>query len=162
MKKIVHSASYGMAFLFVLALIGCKPHEPAEDPTAKMAAALAGTWNLISITETRSVTIGSEAVDVYVVFETDAPAATRADKDQSPSSSTGTFTLHQMLGTGRFRTFRGTWTLTSTLLTGTYSNGTPWGAQYEVTFDDADSRLTLTAPTETCIYTRVNALPSEL
>lgn len=162
MNKIVRTIFYSATFLFVLAFAGCKPHEPAEDPTAKMATALAGTWNLINITETRAVTIGSEAVDVYVVFETDTPAATRAAKDQSPTSYTGTFKLYQMLGTGRFRTFRGTWTLTSTLLTGVYSNGTPWGAQYEVTLDDDNTRLSLAAPTETCIYTRINALPAGL
>ena len=144
----------------LLALVSCTPKTPTEDPQEKMAKALAGTWNLISITETRSVSIGSEEVDVYIVFETDQPEATRAEAT-SPTESTGTFTLYQMLGTGRFRTFRGRWTLVGTHLTGAYTNGTPWGAEYEVTLDDDDTRLTLAAPKETCIYTRTT-LPSGL
>ena len=146
----------------LLALVSCKHNtiNPEEEQQKKMAAALVGTWNLINITDTRSVTIGNEEVDVYVIFEADQPAATKAEVS-APMAFTGTFMLYQMLGTGRFRTFRGTWTLTGTLLTGVYSNGTPWGAEYEVTLDDNDTRLTLAAPTEKCIYTRTT-LPSGL
>ena len=146
----------------LLALVSCNHNGkvPEEDPQDKIAAALVGTWNLINITDTRSVTIGSEEVDVYIIFDADMPAATKAEIS-TPAASTGTFILYQMLGTGRYRTFRGTWTLTGTLLTGAYSNGTPWGAEYEVTLDDNDTRLTLAAPTEKCVYTRTT-LPSDL
>lgn len=146
----------------LLALVSCKHNttNPEEEQQKKMAAALVGTWNLINIADTRSVTIGSEEVDVYVVFDADIPAATKAEVS-TPAASAGTFILYQMLGTGRYRTFRGTWTLAGTHLTGVYSNGTPWGAEYEVTLDDNDTRLTLAAPKETCVYTRTT-LPSGL
>ena len=161
MKKIFPGILYCIAILSLLTLVSCNHNgnNPEEEQQSKMASALVGTWNLITITDTRSVSIGSEEVDVYVVFEADAPAATKADL--TPKESTGTFTLYQMLGTGRFRTFRGTWSLMGALLTGVYSNGTPWGAEYAVTLDDNDTRLTLAAPTETCVYTRAT-LPSGL
>ena len=149
--------------LALLTLVSCKHNgNPTEEEntTNKTAAALVGTWNLINVTDTRSVTIGEEEVDVYIVFAADEVTATKAAAGE-PSVATGTFTLYQMLGTGRYRTFRGTWTLTDDLMTGVYSNGTPWGAEYVVTLDDAETRLTMAAPTETCVYTRAT-LPAEL
>ena len=147
--------------IVVLAMVSCNHNENnKETEQDRTAAALVGTWNLISIVDTRSVSIGNEEVDVYVVFQADEPAATKAEV-QPEAPSTGTFVLYQMLGTGRYRTFRGTWSLTDKLLSGIYAGGTPWGADYEVTLDDDNTRLTLAAGTESCVYTRAT-LPSGL
>lgn len=121
---------------------------------------ISGTWELINLTETRSVSLGSENVEVYITFTADVADATRAGK-VTLTESAGTFSLYQMLGTGQFRTFEGKWNLDGTSLTGTYADGTKWGADYEVSLDDNNTRLTLSAPLETCVYTKTT-LPADL
>jgi len=162
MKNKTMKTRYFLLAICVLAFVSCKSNEPEESASSKLAKAMAGTWNLISMTDTRAVSIGNEQVEVYVVFQVDETTTSTATKAATTASDpTGTFSLYQMLGTGRFRSYKGSWTLSGTTLTGVYSNGTPWGATYEVTLDDENTRLTLAAPTETCVYTRTT-LPAEL
>ena len=75
---------------------------------------ITGEWNLTRV-ETKATTIGDQTVDVYVSFASDK-----------------SFEIYQMLGTGRYRKFSGTWTLTEKTLDGKYSDGTQWGSSYEV------------------------------
>ena len=83
-----------------------------------------GEWQLKSIAT--KATLGGQTVEVYLSFETG-----------------GTFTLYQMLGQGRYHSYKGTWALADGILTGTYSTGKAWGSTYTV--DITDSTLTLTS-----------------
>ncbi len=111
-----------MAALAVLAAFtacgGSKEDKPLD---------ITGEWNLVDV-QTKSAMLGDQTVDVYISFSGDK-----------------TFTMYQMIGTGRYRKYSGTWTLTETTLTGKYSDGKQWGSSYEVEMSSADSRLTLTS-----------------
>ena len=99
-----------LAFAVLLAFTGCGKKEKPLDIT--------GEWNLTRI-ETKAATIGDQSVDVYVSFASD-----------------NSFEIYQMLGSGRYRKFSGTWTLTNKTLDGKYSDGKPWGSSYEVELTD--------------------------
>lgn len=148
------------SLLVALTLTSCREQETPPQPMN-----IDGTWELISVTDTRAVAIGDEQVEVYVVFQADEPVVTgtRGSKEQvhQPVVSTGVFTLYQKLGAGKYRSFDGKWTLTDSTLSGTYSDGKPWGATYEVALEDDGSRLWLAAPTETCVYTK-SKLPADI
>lgn len=88
---------------------------------------ITGEWNLVNV-QTRSATFGDQTVDVYISFSGDR-----------------SFTIYQMIGTGRYRRYSGTWLLSGTALTGQYSDGSHWGSSYEVELSSAGSRLTLTS-----------------
>ena len=104
MMKFLKTAALALAVLG--ACLSCGKKEKALDIT--------GEWNLVAL-ETRAASIGDQTVDVYISF-----------------ASSGTFEMYQMLGTGRYRKYSGTWTLTGSTLTGKYSDGTQWGSSYEV------------------------------
>ncbi len=128
-----------MAALAVLAAFtacgGSKDEKPLD---------ITGEWNLVSV-RTKSATFGDQTVDVYISFSGDK-----------------TFTMYQMIGTGRYRKYSGTWILTETTLTGKYSDGKQWGASYEVEMSSADSRLTLTSDSgEVDTYQKVS-IPSSV
>lgn len=159
MSFIVSSRLLSRLALVAVALTLFTSCHPEEESQPKLD--ISGTWELASITDTRAVAIGDEQVEVYVVFKTDEPAVTRAKKPVEVVPTTGTFRLYQKLGAGRFRTFNGTWSLTDATLTGVYDGGRPWGAEYQVSVDDTNKRLTLAAPTETCVYTSAT-LPAGL
>lgn len=110
----------------------------------KNQIALTGQWELIDI-ETKSVQIGEEIVEVYIEFKTDK-----------------TFSLWQKLGRGRHRKYSGTWSLTGTILTGKYSDGKAWGANYEVGIESGNLVMTeMKTGRETCIY-RKCTIPSDI
>ncbi len=88
---------------------------------------ITGEWNLVNV-QTKSATYGDQTVDVYISFSGDK-----------------SFTMYQMIGTGRYRRYSGSWLLSGTVLTGQYSDGRQWGSSYEVEISSADSRLTLTS-----------------
>jgi hypothetical protein len=107
-----------LAFAVLAAVVSCgKKGEKSLDIT--------GEWNLTRV-ETKATTIGDQSVDVYVSFASD-----------------NTFEIYQMLGTGRYRKFSGTWTLTEKTLDGKYSDGTLWGSSYEV--EIAEDVMTLSS-----------------
>lgn len=107
-----------LAFAVLAAVVSCgKKGEKSLDIT--------GEWNLTRV-ETKATTIGDQSVDVYVSFASD-----------------NTFEIYQMLGTGRYRKFSGTWTLTEKTLDGKYSDGTLWGSTYEV--EIAEDVMTLSS-----------------
>lgn len=134
-----------------------------HEPELPQPINIDGNWGLNSITDTRSAVIGEQTIDVYIHFESDAPInVTRGSKvEPGPLVTQGVFTLWQKLGEGAFRSFKGSWTLTDNMLTGKYSDGTHWGASYEITIDDGGTRMTMVAPTETLVYDRT-ALPAGL
>ena len=106
-----------LAFAVLAAVVSCGKKEKSLDIT--------GEWNLTRV-ETKSTTIGDQSVDVYVSFASDK-----------------SFEIYQMLGTGRYRKFSGTWTLTEKTLDGQYSDGTLWGSTYEV--EIAEDVMTLSS-----------------
>lgn len=65
-------------------------------------------------------------VSIYVEFEAD-----------------GDFSLYQQLGEGRYRKYTGSWSCEGNILSGTYTDGSPWGSSYMMAFN-ADT-MTLTA-----------------
>lgn len=111
-----------MAALAVLAAFtacgGSKEEKPLD---------ITGEWNLVNV-QTKSATLGDQAVDVYISFSEDK-----------------SFTMYQMIGTGRYRKYSGTWILSGTTLSGKYSDGKPWGSSYEVELSSSGTRLTLTS-----------------
>lgn len=124
MKKTILYIALCVATL--LSLAACKKSEKPLDIT--------GEWNLTKV-ETKSATIGSEKVDVYISF--------MADK---------TFTMYQMIGAGRYKMFSGTWSLSGTTLSGKYSGGVSWDSSYEVAL--SGSTMTLTSGSEIDTFTK--------
>ena len=80
-----------------------------------------------------------------------------------------TFTLWQQIGEGAFRVYNGTYEFTpqeggefQALLTGEYNDGTPWGANYEVTLLDGEV-MTLRAEGITETYNKIkDGIPKEV
>lgn len=105
---------------------------------------ITGEWALQSIS-TKSVQIGSVKVDVYVSFTTD-----------------GGFELYQKVGDGRYRKFNGNWSLIEDQLSGSYSDGKPWGSTYTVSMD-ADKLIMLSSSStpEESVYTKTS-IPSDV
>lgn len=162
MKKNRHISLFALALTFCAMMTLASCDDPnGEGGDTPLSSRMVGTWELVDLTQTRSAKIGDELIEVYIVFTADLSAATTTGKKAEPVATTGTFTLYQMLGKGEFRAFDGKWNLDGTTLTGTYSDGKKWGASYEVSVSDDDERLTLAAPSETCVYTRGH-LPNTL
>ncbi len=110
-------------FLILLAtglsfLVSCKKTAEPVD--------IVGEWQL-SDYQTKAVTIGSEKVDIYVQFS--------ADKS---------FSLYQMLGSGRYKKFSGTYAVSAdNVLSGTYSGGGSWASTYYVSLEGSKLILTI-------------------
>ena len=122
--------------LAILAITGCgKKKIKALD--------ISGDWKLVSIES--KARIGNEEIDVYLRF----------DKE-------GTFEMYQMLGTGRYRQFKGSWQLTESILSGTYADGSAWGSSYEVTLDEGKTlTLASTSGNEVDVY-QSSTIPNEV
>ena len=85
-----------------------------------------GEWKLESFYGVEAA--GSVAQEVYVDFKSD-----------------GSFELFQKLGdAGHFRYFKGSYSLNGTVLSGVYSDGTPWATDYSAKNDADKLRLTST------------------
>lgn len=129
MKRVIY------ALFCALTLASCKGGSGGDDGK-KTSAGIAGEWQLVSVATKASV--GSETVNVYIDFNEDR-----------------TFSLYQMLGTGRYRLHTGTWSLTGSSLTGKYSSGTAWSSSYEVSMD-GDDTLVLTSVSADASLTEVD------
>ena len=131
---------YMIAALALLCLVttAC-PDDPKDDPIN-----IVGEWQLSQITT--KATIGGQTVDVYIAFQ-----------------EGGSFEMYQMLGTGRYRKFEGTWTLLEKVLSGSYTGGATWASSYNVEMDEGHTTLTLTSldGDETDIY-RKQAIPEDV
>lgn len=60
-----------------------------------------------------------------------------------------TFDLYQKVGEGAHRYYKGTYTVDKTLVSGVYSDGTPWASEYNVTFVNGNMIMT---PTSSEVY----------
>lgn len=112
---------YMIAALLLLCFVtaGC-PDKPEEE-----VINVVGEWHLSQITT--KATIGGQTVDVYVNFKEDK-----------------SFELYQMLGTGRYRKFTGSWSLLEKVLSGSYASGAAWASDYNVEMNEGQTMMTLT------------------
>ncbi|MBP5210645.1 MAG: hypothetical protein J6Z27_02255 [Bacteroidales bacterium] len=110
-------------FLVCLAITGCGEKFPAANYD------VTGSWLLTKMeSSTKAIVVGSETVDVYIEF-----------------LSSGQFNIYQMKGAGRYYHYTGTWTRTNNIVTGSYSDGTPWACDYRVFKETEGKTLTMTA-----------------
>lgn len=111
---------------------------------SKKGLDITGQWELIDI-ETKAAQIGEAEIEVYIEFNKD-----------------NTFNLWQMIGAGRFEKMTGTWTLNQNVLSGKYSDGKAWGANYEVGIESGNLVMTETKQDiQTYIY-RKCTIPSDI
>lgn len=124
-------------FLFVLLatslLTGCGNSEDNDMPSPQ-AGKIVGEWHLTSWSSETP-----EEFDVYVSFDGEK------------------FTTYQKIESVSYEKYTGSYRLRNDVLSGKYSDSTPWGSTYTVEFDESGDTLTLTsatAVTEVSIYTR--------
>ncbi len=115
-----------IAALLMLSFAACSSD---EKPADKTGLDITGDWNIVGIT-TKSAVFEGETVDIWISFKND-----------------NTFAMYQKIGAGRYTPYSGTWTLAETKLTGKYSDGNAWAAEYEVALEDGGNTLVLTSPT---------------
>lgn len=88
---------------------------------------------------------GSAVMDVYVVFNADY-----------------SFALYQKIGEGAYRKFTGSYTLTNSVLAGTYSNGTAWADSYNVSYADGALVLTSASNSQSSVKYSKKNVPEEV
>lgn len=137
MKKSI----YILLTLFTVGLLtGCgggdkpEPKNPAETM-------LVGEWKLSSWSNATP-----QDFEVYIAFD-----ATKA------------FEVYQRIEQISFEKYTGSYLITDTTLSGTYTDQTPWGASYEIEFDTSGNTLTMTSSdnTEVSVYTRTT-IPADV
>ena len=120
-----------LSLSILLAAVSC---ERIKGPV--VAEAIVADWHLLSVSGM------SSAPDVYVSFAQDL-----------------SFELYQKIGEGRYRKYTGTYVVTESLVSGTYSDGEKWGSDYEASFDGENLVLTAqNGSAEVCTYEK-KALP---
>lgn len=104
-----------------------------------------GEWELVDL-QTRSITIGDQTIETFITFRED-----------------NTFGLSQMIGSGRFHDFEGTWTLDGDILNGVYSDGASWAYPYQISIEDGMLHMTPQygdgyqgGQVETYVYSKIN------
>lgn len=124
------------AAVVLAALLSCK-----KDEARPMD--ISGEWHLVSSDKVDKEEYG---IDVYVVF-----------------NPNGRFELYQKISEGRYRYFSGTYALSGSHLTGSYSSGSPLASEYEASLENGGAELVLAASSgaETCRYVR-EAVPDEV
>ena len=116
----------------------CQKEEASLDPV------LVGTWHLDA-----TVVDGTELdadVDVYLVL-----------------NSNMTFALYQKTGSqnNRYDLYTGDCNAEGGVLTGTYSNGTPWGSSYKYKVTGSTLKLTSSDNMEEQVYVK-ESLPTDI
>ena len=74
-----------------------------------------------------------------------------------PAFDGGSFTIYQKVESVRYQKYTGSYLLQDDILSGNYSDNTPWGSSYTVTADEANNTITLTSTINTSdvsVYTR--------
>lgn len=106
---------------------------------------ITGEWKLVTLNGAAiSDIFEDEALDVFLSFSGD-----------------GTFeTFQRRLGSEVFVRYYGSWNVSGTTADGTYSDGQPWGASYEVSVEDDGQILNMTSDMEFCTYIRAEVLES--
>lgn len=103
------------------------------------AVDISGDWRLMTVN-------GVPADDVFEDEHVDIFMSLSAD---------GNFeTFQRLVGGETFVRYYGTWKVSGTIATGTYSDGSPWNAAYEVSVSDDGETLTMRSGMEECVYYR--------
>ena len=87
--------------------------------------------------------------------EFDAYIALNADR---------TFVIYQKIETSNYQKFSGSYQLSGNVLSGVYSDKVPWGAKYQVAYDEGTSKMTLTsdsATAEVSVYVKAS-IPADV
>lgn len=136
MKKIFALATV------LLGLVACGGNSKDNPETPAFTKEnLVGVWELTSVAT--KATVGSETVSVYIDF-----------------SSSGSFTLYQKIGQGRYTKFEGTYSVsTEGKLSGKYSGGASWGP-YEGAISGSTLTLTSAKGGEVDSYKKVSEIPA--
>ena len=88
--------------------------------------------------------VGHE-IDVYVSFNIDY-----------------TFDMYQKIGEGAHRYYKGTFEVDRSLVTGAYSDGTPWASDYNVSFLDGNMVMTSVEDEGYSITYKKEKIPAEV
>lgn len=124
---------YAAALFAFVCAVGCKK----EENKINYAETIIGEWHCTPE--------GLEA-DIYVSFDAE-----------------GGFELYQKIGEGRHRRYSGTYGIEGNTLSGTYSDGNPWGSSYSMeSVSDKEMKLTaLNGSEEVTNYFRED-IPAEV
>ena len=129
-----------LAALGLCLLAGCGSSD--KEKVSPLVKQLAGEWQL------KTWNVGApQEFDVYVSFATDL-----------------SFEIYQQIEQVRYQKYSGKYQVKNDVLSGTYSDGKPFGSTYDIAFDTAGNTLTLTSTTsvtETSIYVRAT-IPNDV
>lgn len=120
------------AILGMSLFAGCD--DDKKDNNTPLAKQLVGEWRLTSWTGQ-----APQVFDAYIAFDG------------------GSFTIYQKIESVKYQKYTGRYLLKGDVLSGNYSDNTPWGSSYTVTADESSNTITLTSTADTgdvCVYTR--------
>ena len=128
-----------IAAALLIVCAGCKPRVP-ETPKMDVG----GCWELSSVAT--KVNVAGEQVSVYLDL-----------------AETGSFSLYQKIGAGRYTVFSGSWTLDQDAkqLSGSYQDGTSWGP-YDCEVSETTLTLSFVGGSEVDTYTKIDEIPSSV
>ena len=132
-KKIMRKTIYILFAILGMSLFaGCD--DDKKDNNTPLAKQLVGEWRLTSWTGQ-----APQVFDAYIAFDG------------------GSFTIYQKIESVKYQKYTGSYLLKGDVLSGNYSDNTPWGSSYTVTADESSNTITLTSTADTgdvCVYTR--------
>lgn len=132
--KLLIMRNISIFFLLLSFLVAC-------GCSKEKVPAVVGNWELSDIIYTKASQIGTCPVDVSLTFRKD-----------------GSFEMKQIVGEGLPKTYAGTWAIAGDVLSGTYNDGSAWGASYSYSVEgDILTLVPLNVPApETYLYTRLS------
>ena len=107
------------AILGMSLFAGCD--DDKKDNNTPLAKQLVGEWRLTSWTGQ-----APQVFDAYIAFDG------------------GSFTIYQKIESVKYQKYTGSYLLKGDVLSGNYSDNTPWGSSYTVTADESSNTITLT------------------
>ncbi len=138
MRRLLKAAA---ALMLMVSAIACK--KDGGDPAM---VDMSGEWKLSTLNGTGTDSMfGGEGLDIYLYFGSD-----------------GSFeTFERLQDSEMYAHYSGTYSISGYTASGTYSDGTSWGASYTVSLSEDGATLTMTAGSEECVYAKT-AIPSEV
>ena len=124
------------AVLGLCMFAGCGSSSKGDD-ASPLAKQLVGEWHLVSWNGA-----APGVFDAYVSFASDK-----------------TFEIYQQIEQVGYQKYTGSYLIGNKMLSGKYSDNTPWGSSYEVSFDESGNTLTLVSDPsvgEVSVYTRAS------
>ena len=109
----------------------------SKGDASPLAKQLVGEWHLVSWNGA-----APGVFDAYVSFASDK-----------------TFEIYQQIEQVGYQKYTGSYLIGNKMLSGKYSDNTPWGSSYEVSFDESGNTLTLVSDPsvgEVSVYTRAS------